>query len=152
MPAARAWVLLALAVLAGCESVPQASPERDAEAKRYLTHPQHATIYVYRNDFTDMTREESVLHVDGRIIGATLPGAYFRIDVRPGTRVLHGIGPDGGRIQLQTRASEITFVSLNVAGGVSHYAVVAPEAAKREIARCCALMENWAPGQRPLLR
>ena len=152
MPSARAWVAIALAALAGCASVPLASPERDAEAKRYMTHPLHATIYVYRNDFTDLVAEESVLHVDGRIVGATLPGAYFRLDVQPGIRVLHGTGPDLGRIQLTTRASEITFVSLAVAGGVSHFRPVAPEAAKREIARCCALLENWAPGQRPLLR
>ena len=27
-----------------------------------------------------------------------------------------------------------------------------PKPAKRDILRCCAMMENWAPGQRPLLR
>jgi len=146
-------VLAAAALaLAGCASVPQASPERDAEAKRYITHPQTATLYVYRNDFTDATKEESVLHVDGRIIGATLPGGYFRIDVRPGERVLHGEGPDQGRITVKAAASEITFIALGVAGGVSHFRQVAPETAKREIARCCVLLENWAPGQRPLLR
>jgi hypothetical protein len=145
-------LVLVAAALAGCVSVPQASPERDAEAKRYMTHPQHATIYVYRNDFTDPTREESVLKLDGRLIGATLPGAFFRIDVLPGSRVLHGEGHDQGRIAIVTRVSEITFVSLNVAGGTSHFRPVDPETAKREIARCCALLENWAPGQRPLLR
>ena len=150
----RIGAVLAAATLAlaGCASVPQASPDRDAEAKRYITHPQTATLYVYRNDFTDATKEESVLYVDGRIIGATLPGGYFRVDVRPGERVLHGDGPDHGRITVKAAASEITFVALGVAGGVSRFRQVAPEAAKREIARCCVLLENWAPGQRPLLR
>ena len=27
-----------------------------------------------------------------------------------------------------------------------------PDTGKREILRCCSLLENWAPGQRPLLR
>jgi hypothetical protein len=154
MALARAGCVLATAVLAlaGCTSVPQASRERDAEAKLYITHPQTATLYVYRDDFTDATQETSVLYVDGRIIGATLPGGYFRIDVRPGTRVLHGDGPDTGRLVLSARPSEISFVVLKVAGGVSHFREMAPETGKRDIARCCVLLENWAPGQRPLLR
>jgi len=151
-----AWMfVLAAAVLnlAGCASVPQASPARDAEAKRYITHPQTATLYVYRDDFAgNLSADNSVLHVDGRIIGATLPGGYFRIDVRPGRRTLHGDGPDQGRITVNAPASEITFVALNVAGGTSRFRQVDPETAKRDIARCCALLENWAPGQRPLLR
>ena len=57
-----------------------------------------------------------MLYVDGRIIGSTLPGGYFRIDVLPGKRVLHGDGPDLGRIEVEARVAEITFVSLNVAG------------------------------------
>ena len=142
------WVLL----LAGCASVPQASRESDAEAQDYLTHPNAATLYVYRNDLSGPVRNESVLYVDGRIIGATLPGAYFRIDTRPGDRVLHGYGYDQGMLKVSARSGEITFVSLNVTGGTSRFELVGPEAGKREIARCCVLLENWAPGQRPLLR
>lgn len=159
-PRSPAWMpVLATAVLAvvlnsvGCTSVPQASRERDAEAQRYITHPQHATLYVYRDDFAgDIRVDNSVLYVDGRIIGATLPGGYFRVDVLPGTRVLHGDGPDTGRITLKTAASGITFVAINVAGGVTHFRQVDPATGKRDIARCCVLLENWAPGQRPLLR
>jgi hypothetical protein len=151
-----AWVFVltaAMLALTGCASVPQASRERDADAKRYITHPQFATLYVYRDDFAgDISADNSVLYVDGRIIGGTLPGGYFRIDVRPGSRVLHGDGPDQGRITVKTAASEIAFVALNVAGGTSRFRQVDPETAKRDIARCCVLLENWAPGQRPLLR
>ena len=143
------WVIL----LTGCASVPQASRERDAEAKRYLTHPHAATLYVYRNDFSaGATSEDAVLYVDGRIIGATLPGTYFKIDVRPGDRVLHGQGYDQGMLKVSARTGEITFVTLYMLGGTSLLALISPETGKREIARCCALMENWAPGQRPLFR
>lgn len=148
----RASCLLWVFLLAGCASTPQASRERDAETKHYLTHPNAATLYVYRNDYSSAVLEESVLFVDGRIIGATLPGAYFRIDARPGDRVLHGYGYDQGWLKVSARAGEITFVSLNVAGGISRFALIGPEAGKHELARCCALLENWAPGQRPLLR
>jgi hypothetical protein len=43
-------------------------------------------------------------------------------------------------------------VSLQAAGGISRFMLVKPEAGKRDILRCCSLMENWAPGQRPFLR
>jgi len=152
MSARALGVALVLALLGGCASVPQASRERDTEARQYITHPRHATLYVYRNDFSDATRETSVLYVDGRVIGSTLPGGYFRIDVLPGIRVLHGDGPDAGQFRLKAPEAEIAFIALEVAGGVSHFRQVEPQAAKREIARCCVLLENWAPGQRPLLR
>ncbi len=41
---------------------------------------------------------------------------------------------------------------LTVIAGSSDYQPVPPEQAKRAIAGCCVLLENWAPGQRPLLR
>jgi hypothetical protein len=98
------------------------------------------------------TQNDVVVYMDGRIIGQALPGAYFRVDVRPGNHLLHGYGHDQGTLKLTTRPGEVTFVSLNVVAGTSVYKQVAPEAGKREIARCCVLMENWTPGQRPLLR
>ena len=138
--------------LAGCTSVPHAEPERDSEAKQFLARPDAATLYVYRPDFVAPRGEESVLYADSRLIGATLPGTYFRIDLRAGPHVLHGYGYDQGRIKVEARYGEILFVSLNVMGGTSRFEVVAPEDAKRAIARCCVLLENWTPGQRPLLR
>lgn len=143
--------LIALA-LAGCTSVPQASPERDAEAKAFITHPRASTLYVYRPDFSSHEMDDPALYVDSRLIGTTVPGAYFRIDVRPGAHVLHGIASDNGMLKLETRPGEIHFVSLVYAAGQSHFARVDAAAGKRELARCCVLFENWTPGQRPLLR
>ncbi|HET9405384.1 MAG TPA: DUF2846 domain-containing protein [Burkholderiales bacterium] len=151
--AARVLAGCLLAALGGCASVPQASPERDAEAKQFITHPGVSTLYVYRGDFpAGMDADDSVLYVNGRLIGSTLPGTYFRIELRPGEHLLHGYAHDQGRIRVRAPAGEITFVSLSVVAGASHFGQVAPETAKREIARCCVLMENWTPGQRPLLR
>jgi hypothetical protein len=150
----RPCALLAAAVIAlsGCASVPHATDERDLEAKRFLARPEAATVYVYRPDFTAREGDESVLFVNDRIIGATLPGTYFRVDLRAGPHFLHGYAYDQGRLKVEPRYGEIVFVSLNVANGASLFQPVAPEHAKRAIARCCVLLENWAPGQRPLLR
>lgn len=146
----RALALLLALMIAACASTPQASLERDAEAKEFRTHPATAAIYVFRPD-TELD-EESVLYMDGRLIGSTLPGTYFRIDAPPGKHRLHGIGPDAGSIELEVRPGEVYFVSLRVSGGNSRFALVDPEKGREAVRNCCTLLENWAPGQRPLLR
>ena len=146
-----ALLLVALPlVLAACASTPQASPERDAEAKEFITHPGTAALYIYRTD--NAVEEESVLYIDGRLIGSTLPRTYFRVDLRPGIHRLHGIGVDSGKITINGRPGEVHFVSLRVSGGNSYFERVSDAAGRQTIRRCCALLENWAPGQRPLLR
>lgn len=93
-----------------------------------------------------------MLYLDDRVVGETLPQTYFRIDVPPGRHVLHGIGHDTGRFALDARAGEVYFVAQNPIGGLSDFKLIGDAAARREIRQCCALLENWAPGQRPLLR
>lgn len=145
-----AAVTLLLAALGGCASTPEATLERDGQAKRFESNSYLAVIYVYRADWTRQT-EDSVLMVDSRIIGATLPASYFRIELWPGKHVLHGFGWDAGRLVLETKAGGVYFVALTV-GGYSHFTPAPPEIGRRAILACCGLLENWAPGQRPLLR
>ena len=148
-------VRLALAVLAllvvACASTPQATPDRDAAAKEFNTHPSAATIYVYRSPFNH-TEFDSVLYIDGRLIGRTLPGAYFRIDTVPGRHVLHGTGVDLGEYAINARPGQIYFVSLDVVAGHSHFEQVPESTAQERVRACCALLENWAPNQRPFVR
>ena len=143
--------VLAAVLLAACASTPQAPPSRDALAKEFLTHPNAATIYVYRSPFNDY-ESDSVLYMDGRLIGATLPGAYFRIDAVPGRHVLHGTAIDIGHLALDTRPGEIYYVSLDVHAGHSRFQLVPDRLAQERVRACCALLENWTPGQRPFLR
>lgn len=148
----RLPALAAALLIAGCASTPQASRERDAEAKQFTSHPNASTLYVYRDDFGGPFAEDSTLFVNGRLIGATLPKTFFRLNLRPGNHVLQGLGVDNGRLTISTRPGESYFVSLKVIGDQSHFAVVNPEIGRKTLAACCALLENWAPGQRPLLR
>ena len=150
----RVWSALfaaAVFLVAGCASTPQASRQSDAEAKEFRTHPGAGTIYVYRSE-QDRLEDDTVLYMDGRIVGQTLPGAYFRIDTVPGRRVLHGIGTDTGKIIVNTRPGALYFVELNVIEGQSQFRLVQEAAGRQRIAKCCALLESWAPGQRPLIR
>lgn len=144
-------LLLVAALAAGCASTPEASREHDAAAKRFEANRDAATLYVYR-DAHDRSEEDSVLYVDHRLIGATLPASYFRVYVRAGTHLLHGVGHDNGTFKLDTRAGEIYFISLWVRSGYSDFRLEDPSRAQRRISECCGLLENWAPGQRPLLR
>lgn len=151
---ARTALVVLILALAGCASTPQATAERDAEAKRFMARLDAATIYVYRDDFAsgEPATDDTVLYVDGRLLGATLPQTFFRFDVRAGEHLLHGFAYDQGSLKVDTRSGEIYFVSLQTTGGTSRFALVKPESGKRDILRCCALMENWAPDQRPFLR
>lgn len=151
-PKAWTWaaVIVALA-LAACAATPEASVERDAEAKQFLTHPSAATIYVYRSPANHLDAD-SVLYIDGRLLGSTLPGTYFRIDTVPGRHVLHGIGIDVGQLALEVRPGQTYFVSLDVIAGHSRFAFVPTQIGRERVRACCALLENWGPGQRPFLR
>ena len=146
--------MAAAAALSGCTSTPQAPPDRDAEAKRFVAHPAFAAVYVYRPDFpaSDDVWTQTVLWIDDRLIGQTLPGTYYRVDLRPGAHRIRADGPDQGRLTLDTAAGQVYFVRLNVVAGSSRFALVDGETGRKENLVCCALLENWAPGQRPFLR
>lgn len=144
-------LVLLLAGLGGCASTPQAGRQEDAAAKQFHSEPATSVIYVYRADMHS-DEEDTDLYVDGRLIGATLPGSYFRVDVNPGVHRLNGMGPDQGSLTLETRPGQVYFVNLSVLAGNSYFSTVAPKIAQASLISCCDLLENWAPGQRPLLR
>ena len=146
---ALAFVIALGALLSGCASTPQASDERDHEAKAFGSHPATAAVYVYR---PDIQQDDSVLWVDRRLIGSTLPQTYFLIHLEPGQHLLEGFARDNGRLKLETRPGEAVFVELRVSDGQSRFRRVSADLGQKTLMNCCALMENWAVGQRPLLR
>ena len=150
----RICVAVLLAFLAACTSTPQASRERDSEAKEFRTHPSAATIYVYRSNLNQQAQiyDDPVLYVDDRLIGNALAGGFFRIDTVPGRHTLHGFGSDAGRLVVDVRPGQIYYVRLDVVGGQSNFRIEPEQVGRRTVQACCALLENWAPGQRPLLR
>jgi hypothetical protein len=148
-----AATLVVVLAFAGCSSTPQSSPVQDSLSKQFITHPDSATLYVYRPDRSPGTDiEDTVLYVGDRLIGSTLPGTFFRIDLLPGNYLLHGLAHDNGGLNVELRRGEAAFVALTSTSGNSRFARVDAASAQRELTACCALMENWTPGQRPLLR
>jgi hypothetical protein len=147
---ALAALVMSAVLMAGCSATPPAPAERDALAKEFLTHPAAATIYVYRSEFNNFDTD-SILYIDGRLIGSTSPGVFFRIPVTPARHVLHGTGIDLGELALETRAGQLYIVELNVVGGISQFRLMPDRLGRERVRACCTLVESWAPTLRPLV-
>jgi hypothetical protein len=135
---------------AGCASTPEAPAVTDAEAKRFQPEQRAAIIYLYRAD--SGSNGIATVWIDGRLVGQSLPGTFFRVPVRSGHNVITVSGNDIGRIEIDTRQDEVYFVAMNVQGeleGASNtvFRRVNPQAGQAEILRCCSLLETWRPGQ-----
>ena len=142
--------MLMLAVLiGGCAATPLASRESDADAKRFESAPRAAIIYLYR---ADVRGGFSTLWINNRLLGETVAGTYFRVPVRPGRSIISASGSDMGRIAIDTQEDGVYFVEMQVHGesesnSTTIFRSVPADTAKQAIARCCALLENWRPGQ-----
>jgi hypothetical protein len=151
--AASRWAgaVAVLALLGACALTPQASPEADAAAKQFGGHPDAAMIYVYRSPFNELDAN-TILYLDGRVIGQTRAGTYFRLAAVPGRHVLHGTGIDLGDFELDARRGRIYVVEHEVIGGQSRFRVVPQEIGQQRVRACCALLETAWPGERPYVR
>jgi hypothetical protein len=74
------------------------------------------------------------------------------VNLRPGRHTLHGIGHDQGALTLEVRPERLYFVELTSAGGNSLFRPIPEVQGRKIVSTCCAMLETWAPGQRPLLR
>jgi hypothetical protein len=143
--------LSAVLFCAACASTPEATPERDAAAKRFEPVTRDSVIYVYRPDFAT-SAGSTTLVANGRIVGESLAETYFRIIVLPGRTVLDTLPPDSGRIEIETRGNDVVFVEMRVGGGQegppnTHFRRLPPEIAKPAIVKCCSMLETWRPDQ-----
>ena len=104
-------VVLAIAALAGCASVPPAP----AVAPAVQAAPGKAVIYVVRTR-PDTSYLTAPLTLDGQPIGATFAGTHMRLEVAPGQHRIAGYGHDMGAINLNVAADRVYFVQHSVAG------------------------------------
>ena len=138
-----------------CTSTPQATADRDAEAKRFEAVTRDAVIYVYRPQPV-LGSPETTLWVDNRLVGSSVPGTYFRVIALPGRNLIDTSPPDTGRIEIGTQGNDVTFVEMRTEGGpngtpVSRFRVMPPDEAKEAIVDCCWRLETWRHDQPRLL-
>ena len=67
---ALAICMFVVAFLAGCSTTPEASPQSDADAKRFETAARASIIYLYR---ADLWGGVSTIWIDDRLIGLAFP-------------------------------------------------------------------------------
>ena len=138
--ATLAAALTAAALVSACIFTPLASPQQDTLAKEFITHPDASTIYVYRSPFNQHDAD-TVLYLDGRMLGMTRPATYYRIDTTPAAHTLHGTGSDIGQLMMDTRAGHVYFVAVDVIGGHSTFRLIPEEVGRDQVRRCCKLLE-----------
>jgi hypothetical protein len=150
------WIVLACILLCGaCASTPQATPERDAEAKEFEPVTRDAVIYVYRPG-SALGSPETTLWIDRRLVGASLPGTYFRVIVLPGRNVIDTSPPDTGGMEIDTRGNDVTFVEMRTLGGsdgapTTYFQVVPLSEGRAAVRACCIRLEVWRYDQPRLL-
>jgi len=104
-------------LLAGCASVPMASPDLDAAAKRFEAPTDKAAIYVFRDETMGAAITMSVF-LDEKLVGKTGAKTYYRIEGAPGSHTLRGDAENDSVLQLDARAGQTYFVWQEVKMGV----------------------------------
>ncbi len=112
-------VLIALvsALLSGCASVPMATPDADASAKRFQPRPGMANIYLYRNE-TFGAAIAMTVSLDGRIMGRTGPQTYFLWEVEPGRHEIQSHTENLSRITIDAQPDRNYYVWQEVKMGM----------------------------------
>jgi hypothetical protein len=133
---------VAFGVLAGCTWTPYATTETSAAAKQFTANPDAATIYVYRSGYS-RPDENSILYMDGLVVGSTRPGTFYRIETVPARHVFHGIGLDPGYAAVDARAGQIYFVRLDVIAGQSQFKLQPQSVGRQQVISCCEMLDTW---------
>ena len=131
--------ILALTALGGCAYRLAASEQEDAAMKSFPARVDAATIYVYRTVY-DSREPAATLYMDGRLIGNTRNGTYYRLEAVPARHVLHGAGPDSGELAIYARPGQIYYVRHDVVGRQSRFSFERPDVAREQIRSCCVLL------------
>lgn len=80
---------LALALLAGCRSVPMVSKMEDVSSKQFKLPPRDAAgIYIYRSSGWSGKTQVKAVWLDGQLLGYLAASTYFTLEVTPGAHTL----------------------------------------------------------------
>ena len=108
--------LVATSVMAGCVSVPMATPEQDASAKTFRVQPGKSNIYVYRNESMGGAVKMEV-DLDGKQVGTTAAKTYLLLTVNPGKHTLVSHAEGNSNLVVDTQPGKNHFVWQEVKMG-----------------------------------
>jgi hypothetical protein len=149
------WSIGLALVVAACTSVPLASPEADAAAKRFdLPARGRAILYIVREGY--MISDEVAVVVDQRPVGSLAHDTYLRLDLPPGQHDVRAENIENRQplavTTVQLAAGEIRFVTIANAVFESPLARAVTEMSAREMpasgGRAAVLSRRLAAGAR----
>lgn len=100
--------LLVVLWLAGCATVPMATPELDTKAKAFTPAPGKGSLYVYRNENFGSAIPMTV-SLNGRNIGQTASKTYFFLTLDP------------GKYSVESHAENVASVGVDVESGQNYF-------------------------------
>ncbi|TMA30277.1 MAG: DUF2846 domain-containing protein [Deltaproteobacteria bacterium] len=113
-----AFLLIGAAVLAsGCASVPMASHEADAAAKKFEVPSGRANLYVYRNESFGGAVRMSV-QFDGAVLGDTAANVYLYTPIAPGPHTIVSKSEDDSQLTIEAKAGANYFLWQEVKMGL----------------------------------
>ena len=113
----RLLLVLCVAMLAGCASVPMTAVEDDTRAKSFAVQPGKANIYVYRNESMGGVVAMTV-SLNGRVVGRTAAKTYLLLEVDPGTYEIASLTENTSTHKLMAQAGRNHFVWQEVKMGM----------------------------------
>jgi hypothetical protein len=111
-----AGVVLFAAMATGCASVPMATPEADATAKKFQVAPDKANLYIYRNESMGAAVKMKVL-IDGQPAGQTAAKTYVMRTVDPGSHVVTSKAENESTLTVDAVAGQNYFLWQEVKMG-----------------------------------
>lgn len=134
-------IVVSLALLQGCASVPMASSEQDAALKAFpKPTANNAGLYVFRNTFGGQALKKNVL-IDGTFIGETANKVYFYKEITPGQHTLSTESEfSDNAISFQAASGKNYFAEQEIKMGVfvggAAIKMVSEEDGKTEVLEC----------------
>jgi hypothetical protein len=101
--------VLPVLLLAACATGPRATPQADADARLYRAAPDKAVVYLIR-DYGYVFATGVKVTVDGKDMGETYPGSYFRWELPPGEHVIVSLTEPPATLSLNTAPGGIYYV------------------------------------------
>ena len=134
------WLLITAVVTSACASVPMATKDLDAAAKRFAPPPpDRAHIYVFRNESFGAAVKMD-LTIDHAPAGVTVAQSFTLLPVRPGRHLLQGEAENSSDLQIVALPGVNYFVWQEVKMGVlfarNQLHLVAPSQGQAGVREC----------------
>ncbi|PTU31226.1 DUF2846 domain-containing protein [Stenotrophobium rhamnosiphilum] len=108
---------LAMALVSACSSVPLASSDADAAAKKFEPTPGKVNFYIYRHEIYGDDRSMAI-SIDGKVVGHTRSCTYVLKTVEPGIHTITSQEDSKTDLKIENFAGQNQFIWIEVVTGL----------------------------------